>query len=299
MNSLQVAITIVAALVLAGAAVGVFALGGDGSNPTVTQAPTTVINLASPTPAAKDAPPASTAAPPTPLPVPATAEPDRSSCDEIRGTPYRSESERRFFLDNCVTQPVTEQQPALATGEPETVESASCSTNVEIDVARNDVTYFVAGTNLNEIADSLATSAPQLDGAPAYGLTEYSYGLSGSFCQASASSPCSIGQLTISADVEVTLPLLTTLDQLPSQSAELWTEYADAVAIHEGRHVRILEDGLAEIRRQLLLIGEEPSCDELNHEIDKVWTLGGGQMEQRQRAFHIADASGSGGLVVQ
>jgi hypothetical protein len=29
--------------------------------------------------------------------------PDRTSCDEIRGTPYRSAAERDFFLANCVS----------------------------------------------------------------------------------------------------------------------------------------------------------------------------------------------------
>ena len=32
-----------------------------------------------------------------------TALPDRTSCDEIRGTDYRSEAERDFFRRNCIT----------------------------------------------------------------------------------------------------------------------------------------------------------------------------------------------------
>jgi hypothetical protein len=31
----------------------------------------------------------------------ATALPDRTSCDAIRGTDYRSPAERQFFLQNC------------------------------------------------------------------------------------------------------------------------------------------------------------------------------------------------------
>ncbi len=34
---------------------------------------------------------------PTPSPLP-----DRTDCEEIRGTQYRSESERTFFLANCL-----------------------------------------------------------------------------------------------------------------------------------------------------------------------------------------------------
>jgi hypothetical protein len=32
-----------------------------------------------------------------------TPLPDRTSCDEIRGTQYRSVSEREFFLENCTS----------------------------------------------------------------------------------------------------------------------------------------------------------------------------------------------------
>ncbi len=33
----------------------------------------------------------------------ATPLPDRTNCDEIRGTQYRSVAEREFFLENCTT----------------------------------------------------------------------------------------------------------------------------------------------------------------------------------------------------
>lgn len=34
-----------------------------------------------------------------------TPQPDRSDCEEIRGTDYRSATERTFFLENCINQP--------------------------------------------------------------------------------------------------------------------------------------------------------------------------------------------------
>ncbi len=36
--------------------------------------------------------------------VVSTALPDRTNCEEIRGTAYRSSTERQFFLANCLTQ---------------------------------------------------------------------------------------------------------------------------------------------------------------------------------------------------
>jgi predicted secreted Zn-dependent protease len=293
-NSLQVLITILAAVAIGAAAVAVFAFSGDDA-PKQAQVEPTVVVPASPLSTATEAPP---------LPTPAgagTSEslPDRTSCDEIRGTPYRSLSERAFYLDTCNVEPtaVVVQQPISSPPSVTADTSAACETDVEITTARGDVTYDVAGANLDEIADSLSANAPQVEGGTAYGLTEYSYSLDGSFCSTGGS--CSLGEITLDADVVVTLPNLTTFDLLDGETAQIWIDYEEQVAIHEGRHVRILEDGLAEIKRQLLLIGEEHDCDTLNHEIDKVWIFGGGQIETRQRAFHAADAQGRGGLVVQ
>ena len=43
---------------------------------------------------------------PTTQPTPTlTPLPDRTDCDEIRGTDYRSGAEREFFLENCINQP--------------------------------------------------------------------------------------------------------------------------------------------------------------------------------------------------
>jgi hypothetical protein len=39
----------------------------------------------------------------TEAPAEAAAPPDRGSCIEIRGTDYRSQSEREFYLANCLT----------------------------------------------------------------------------------------------------------------------------------------------------------------------------------------------------
>jgi hypothetical protein len=44
--------------------------------------------------------PARIVAAPTPVPT-AVRLPDRTSCDEIRGTDYRSEAERQWFRSNC------------------------------------------------------------------------------------------------------------------------------------------------------------------------------------------------------
>jgi predicted secreted Zn-dependent protease len=296
MNFKQILITAMALLALGGAAVGVLALSG-GETPASTQIaenptsqPTTAAPLAAPTDL-----------PALPTPAGATSPqllPDRTTCDEIRGTPYRSKSERDFYVKNCISQAAPTPQESVSTAPVVAADaSGSCATNVAITTTRTDKTYDVTGTNLDEIAASLEANAPQTAAGAAYGLTEYSSGLNGSFCSAPGS--CSLGEISITSDVTVTLPNLTTFNQLSSDVAQVWSDYAEKVAVHEGRHVRILEEGLDDIKRQLLALSEQPDCTTLNHEIDKLWDLGGSQIEARQRAFHVADAQGRGGLIVQ
>jgi predicted secreted Zn-dependent protease len=293
MNATQIAITLVAGLILGGAAVGIFLAGGNDKPSSIANTAVEPSATASPAATATDVP-----ASPAPEAEPITL-PDRTTCDEISGTAYRSESEREFYIENCVNEAAPPSQQASSSPPPllSADSSVDCVTSIDIDETQNEVTYDVSGINLDEIADSLMANAPRNGGTPAYGLTEYSYSLDGSFC--GDPNGCSLGDIVIHADVVVTLPNLTTLDQVSGDVAQIWSKYASDVAIHEGRHVRILEEGLDEIKRLLLLIDGQPDCTILNHEIDKVWTIGGTQIETRQRAFHIADAQGTGGLVVQ
>jgi hypothetical protein len=52
--------------------------------------------------------PAAATTVPTATPTPL---PDRTDCDEIRGTDYHSPTEREFFLENCINQ--AEPSPTL------------------------------------------------------------------------------------------------------------------------------------------------------------------------------------------
>ena len=56
--------------------------------------------VAQQTPTATLTPKPTATAPPTSTPSPI---PDRNDCDEMRGTPYRSPTEREWFLAHCVT----------------------------------------------------------------------------------------------------------------------------------------------------------------------------------------------------
>jgi hypothetical protein len=64
-----------------------YAFSSDGGEEGESTVPTTVVTAA--------AQPSATAVP--------TQPPDRTTCEEIRGTDYRSEAEREFFRANCIT----------------------------------------------------------------------------------------------------------------------------------------------------------------------------------------------------
>lgn len=62
--------------------------------------------------------PTSSPVPPTPVPTPPPSPPpepavlpDRTNCNEIRGTDYRSPTERLWFLDNCKPPPLVIRTP--------------------------------------------------------------------------------------------------------------------------------------------------------------------------------------------
>ena len=55
--------------------------------------------------------------PPTEPPVP-TKLPDRNDCDAMRGTDYRSPTEREWFLANCVTPEPVQVRPPVGPVEP-------------------------------------------------------------------------------------------------------------------------------------------------------------------------------------
>ena len=110
----------IGALLVASALGAAIILGGDGQPRKTGQSTAVSTQQASPTPPAAS----------SPAPQPSAAPlPGRTSCAEIRGTPYRSDTERAFYLANC-----TGSQAAVAsTGSIATDTSASCSSNIQIN----------------------------------------------------------------------------------------------------------------------------------------------------------------------
>jgi lysophospholipase L1-like esterase len=112
------------ALLLTGALLAFGAACGGSGNAqdvsTATSLPaTSVPTLPPPTPTTAPLPTDPPAVDPTATPGPTSvsATGDRTSCDAIRGTDYRSASERVFFLANCIASATAPPTPASATGD--------------------------------------------------------------------------------------------------------------------------------------------------------------------------------------
>jgi len=86
------------AVIIAVAAIAAASLSGDGREKSSAPAGATTLSAE-----VGGAQPPATPAPPTPTPEPEpTSLPDRTSCEEIRGTDYRSEQEHQFFIASCI-----------------------------------------------------------------------------------------------------------------------------------------------------------------------------------------------------
>ena len=95
------------------------ACGGSGNAQDVSTTTTERLTLPPPTPTTASLPTDPPTVDPTaaPEPTPVSAAGDRTSCDEIRGTAYRSPAERDFFLANCIARVAAPTTLASATGD--------------------------------------------------------------------------------------------------------------------------------------------------------------------------------------
>jgi hypothetical protein len=103
LRSFIIGVAVAAALLGFGALMlGAFDGDSEGApNLVVAETPGVSSSVDSPAPTSAVASPAPTSGTPSPTQRPAEREGDRTTCNEIFGTPFRSDRERDFFLANC------------------------------------------------------------------------------------------------------------------------------------------------------------------------------------------------------
>jgi hypothetical protein len=147
------AIAVVVVIVVIATSGGGTDTGAAATTPTAARqadAPPTQAPTQSVAPTATSVPPTET--PPPPPPPEPTALPDRTNCDEIRGTQYRSGAEEEFYRANCQSVapagPTTRPSTGVPPPPPPPAASGG-SSNAEAEAtyrnkASAQLTYFIA-----------------------------------------------------------------------------------------------------------------------------------------------------------
>ena len=203
-------------------------------------------------------------------------------------------------LPTATPAPTRPPEPTAQAAAPQPTQpppQANCTNSVAVTSSFREGYFYVSGSTLEEIGDSLFARAPVVDGELAAGVTEYGFNIRGSRC-AQASS-CSLGTMTIDVVGRVTLPRHMNPASIAPEAVPVWEQFVDEVKVHEYRHVTIVQEETGSIRRQLLALDPQPNCADMDHEIDKVIAWGMSSLERRQEIFHLADEAGIGNIVAR
>ncbi len=154
-----------------------------------------------------------------------------------------------------------------------------------MEINRSTSYYPVFGKSAEEIFAYMEAYGPVDDkGARASGVTHYKSRLD--WRTSGDSSACTIGSMTIYVDLEIVLPVLDGLAQLPADLQANWRRFADGVAAHEQRHIDIYTAGANAVRSRMLALEPSAGCSALATNVNNVWTLEQKNTDDAQEKFH-------------
>ena len=156
---------------------------------------------------------------------------------------------------------------------------------IDLDMSLDTNFYDVEGTTTESIFNHIERNGPtDGEGKRGSGLTSVVWGYE--WQGGSEAGTCSIRTMTIKAEMVVTLPQHVNANSLPVDLQDDWQAYADSVEVHEQTHVDIYEDGAKRIRERMLAIGSMSNCDDLEDEIENVWSEEQNEINGLQAQFH-------------
>ncbi len=161
----------------------------------------------------------------------------------------------------------------------------SLTVSIELDTSLEPTYYDVEGITTESIFNHIERNGPtDADGKRGSGLTSVVWGYE--WQGGSETGVCTIDSMTIKAEMVVTLPAHLDTELLPSSIRDDWDAYAESVAVHEQTHVDIYEDGAGTIRERMLAMGPLSDCDNLEAEIERVWSEAQAEINDQQAEFH-------------
>ncbi len=161
--------------------------------------------------------------------------------------------------------------------------------DVQLQTSLKTTYYSVNGTTTEAIFTSIESSGPKdAQGTRGSGLTSVVWGYKWSGNE-QADGSCSIGTMTIQADMTVTLPRHADESSLSDSIRQHWDTYAAGVAAHEQHHVDIYLQGADDIKQKMQSLGLMSDCDSLDRQIKTVWSNEQARIDGLQQAFHAEE----------
>jgi predicted secreted Zn-dependent protease len=177
---------------------------------------------------------------------------------------------------------------AAPTGPDAPANPTPAEQRVQLKTAQSTVYYAVKGSTTNAIFDFIEHFGPtDGEGQRGSGLTsaKWSYVWKGN----TSRSGCSIGSMTISLDLVVTLPRHEQPSALPAAIATNWDKFAKEVTTHEQRHVDIYLDGAKTMQERMAAIPVRSSCSDLEKDLTSTWSGEQKEIEDAQGQFHAEE----------
>ena len=161
--------------------------------------------------------------------------------------------------------------------------------DVQLQTSLKTTYYTVQGATTEQIFASIEASGPKdAQGTRGSGITSVVWGYKWSGNEQNDGS-CSIGTMTIQADMTVTLPQHADESSLSDSIRQHWDTYAAGVAAHEQHHVDIYLQGAGDIKQKMQSLGVMSDCDTLDKQIKTVWSDEQARIDGLQQAFHAEE----------
>jgi predicted secreted Zn-dependent protease len=159
---------------------------------------------------------------------------------------------------------------------------------IRLDTKTSTSFYVVYGKTSQEILSFMTRYGPTTsDGERGLGIARPQVSLT--WQPETHAASCIIDSMTISINVDVTLPHLAQQELLAPRLSQLWDELLSGIARHEQRHVDIYFEGMRQIRSELIGLQPRNNCAALEASVQGIWNQGLDRIQAAQDRFHDSE----------
>jgi predicted secreted Zn-dependent protease len=164
---------------------------------------------------------------------------------------------------------------------------------VRLTTTKATTYYSVHGTTTSKIFDEIRLKGLREQAGEYAG--EYAAGLASAKSEIrwrwrDTGALCSVGAVSITLDLVVTLPRHERPNDLSSDLQERWQRFSAAIAAHEQRHVDIFENAATAVKARIeAALKKWASCVEVEAAIRDLWKTHEVETQKTQRQFDVED----------